>query len=141
MQNIKIIGDEDLMPKFIHTSDAGCDLMAAHFGIIMPGDRALVQTGIQLSLPDGYAAFVHPRSGLALNSGVTVLNAPGTIDAGYTGEIGVILYNSGKEYFSFKRGDRIAQLVFQKIEQPVLLRVQSLDATERNANGFGSTGV
>jgi dUTP pyrophosphatase len=138
---VKISGDSELFPSFAHEDDAGCDIMAAHDGQIEMQERQLVKTGIFIEVPEGYAAFVHPRSGLALKAGITVLNTPGTIDAGYRGEVGVILYNSGNEAFAYKRGDRIAQLVFQKIEQPTFSIVSSLDESARGAKGFGSTGV
>jgi dUTP pyrophosphatase len=138
---IQISGDSELFPKFAHSDDAGCDIMAAHDGTINPQERQLVKTGINISLPEGYAAFVHPRSGLALKQGITVLNTPGTIDSGYRGEVGVVLYNSGNEAFIYKRGDRIAQLVFQKIEQPSFEIVESLNDSIRGEKGFGSTGV
>lgn len=138
---IQISGDSELFPKFAHSDDAGCDIRAAHGGVIDSNERQLVKTGIQISLPEGYAAFVHPRSGLALKKGITVLNTPGTIDAGYRGEVGVILYNTGTEPFVYERGDRIAQLVFQKIEQPSFEIVDSLDDSSRGEKGFGSTGV
>lgn len=142
MNEIEITGDPDLIPQFMHDTDAGCDLMAAHDGTIIPGQRQLVNTGIRIALPTGYAAFVHPRSGLALKNGITVLNAPGTIDAEYRGEVGVILYNAGGEDFRYERGSRIAQLIFQKIEQPTIIFVESLDLnTSRGEKGFGSTGI
>lgn len=138
---INITGDQELIPTFMHKSDAGCDLRAASDGIIGPLSRKLVGTGIAIQLPENYAAFVHPRSGLALKQGVTVLNTPGTIDAGYTGEIGVILFNSSDEPFEYQRGDRIAQLVFQEIIQPTFIFVSQLEETDRGSAGFGSTGV
>lgn len=141
MDKILISGPSELLPKFMHEDDAGCDLRASSAGEIQPGKRQLVNTGIHIELPIGYAAFVHPRSGLALKNGITVLNSPGTIDAGYRGELGVILYNTGDETFSYQRGDRIAQLVFQKIEQPEFEVVVGLNDTTRGSGGFGSTGV
>ena len=137
---IQITGDQELIPTFMHQSDAGCDLRAASEGIIGPLSRKLVGTGIAIKLPNNYAAFVHPRSGLALREGVTVLNTPGTIDSGYTGEIGVILFNSSNEPFEYKRGDRIAQLVFQEIIQPEFIFVTELGDSDRGSAGFGSTG-
>lgn len=102
--------------------------------------RALVGTGVAIALPDGFAAFVHPRSGLALRHGITVLNTPGTIDAGYRGEIRVILFNTGDEDVTVHVGDRIAQLVVQRVERAEFIRVERLPGSARGTGGFGSTG-
>lgn len=129
------------LPSYARTSDAGADLAAAEDVELAPGERALVRTGIAVALPTGYAAFVHPRSGLAAKYGVTVVNAPGTIDAGYRGEIKVILLNTDQaRTVSFRRGDRIAQLVVQRVEQATFREVADLPGTDRGADGFGSTG-
>ena len=109
--------------------------------VIPPGGRALVPTGLVVNLPAGYEAQVRPRSGLALKAGVTVLNSPGTIDAGYRGEIGVILANFGQDDFKVNVGDRIAQLVIAPVLQPVVVEATEVDSTDRGAGGFGSTGV
>jgi dUTP pyrophosphatase len=109
--------------------------------VIEPGARALVPTGLAMALPDGFEAQVRPRSGLALKEGVTVLNAPGTIDADYRGEIGVLLINLGAEPFVVTRGERIAQLVFAPVMRASLRRVDTLQDSARGAGGFGSTGV
>ena len=109
---------------------------------LAPGERALVPTGLSIALPFGYAAFVHPRSGLAIKHGVSLVNTPGTIDAGYRGEIQVIMINHDpKEAISFKKGDRIAQLVIQKVEAAEFVEVDHLPGSDRGAGGFGSTGV
>lgn len=129
------------LPSYAQPGDAGADLVSAEDVDLGPGERAVVGTGIAIALPAGYAAFVHPRSGLAAKHGVTVVNAPGTIDAGYRGEIRVILLNTDPlRPVSFRRGDRIAQLVVQRVERAVFREVTALPATARGDNGFGSTG-
>jgi dUTP pyrophosphatase len=120
---------------------AGADLAAAEEITLGPGERALVRTGVAIALPDGYAAFVHPRSGLATKHGVTIVNAPGTVDAGYRGEIKVTLLNTDRERpVSFQRGDRIAQLVIQRVERAVFHEADELPGSARGDGGFGSTG-
>jgi len=129
------------LPQRAHPGDAGVDLYAASDVDLAPGQRAVVPTGIAIALPDGYAAFVHPRSGLAARHGVTLVNAPGTIDAGYRGEIAVTMINTDRSAaVSFKRGDRIAQLVIQRVERPVFCEVSRLPGSARGGDGFGSTG-
>ena len=134
--------DPDLpLPARAHPGDAGLDLFAATGVRLEPGQRAVVPTGIAIALPDGYAAFVHPRSGLAARHGVTLVNAPGTVDAGYRGEIRVTLLNTDAHHaVSFQRGDRIAQLVIQRVARVVLHEVESLPGSARGDGGFGSTG-
>ena len=134
--------DADLpLPEYEHPGDAGLDLRSAVTLELAPGQRALVPTGIAIALPDGYAAFVHPRSGLALRHGVTIVNAPGTVDAGYRGEIGVVLVNHDPhQSIVIERGDRIAQLVVQRVERVHLTEVAGLPGPSRGAGGFGSTG-
>lgn len=131
------------LPGYETEGSAGMDLRAAiHAPVTLePGDRALVQTGLKIALPAGFEAQVRPRSGLALKHGVTVLNSPGTVDADYRGEVGVILANLGGEPFTIRRGDRIAQMVIARVERPVVVETASLDDTERGAGGFGSTGA
>ncbi|MFI6733042.1 dUTP diphosphatase [Nonomuraea sp. NPDC050451] len=129
------------MPSYAHAGDAGADLYAAEDVELLPGERAVVGTGVAIALPDGYAAFVHPRSGLAAKHGVTLVNAPGTVDAGYRGEIRVTLINTdAKEPFRLQRGDRVAQLVVQRVERAAFYEVEGLPGSVRGANGFGSTG-
>ena len=129
------------LPSYARDGDAGADLAAAEDVDLAPGERAVVRTGIAIALPAGYAAFVHPRSGLAARRGVTVVNAPGTVDAGYRGEIKVILLNTDPaEPVSFRRGDRIAQLVVQRVEQVTFREVAALPGTDRGEGGLGSTG-
>ncbi|MBA9004542.1 MULTISPECIES: dUTP diphosphatase [Thermomonospora] len=134
--------DEDLpLPAYAHPGDAGADLFARVDVELAPGQRAVVPTGIAIALPDGYAGFVHPRSGLGARFGVTIVNAPGTIDAGYRGEIKVTLLNTdASETVRLRRGDRIAQLVVQKVERAAFHEVAALPGSARGANGFGSTG-
>jgi len=129
------------LPARAHPGDAGTDLFAAQDVELAPGQRALVPTGVAIALPDGYAAFVHPRSGLAARHGVTLVNAPGTVDAGYRGEIRVTLLNTDIERpVRLQRGDRIAQLVVQRVAYPVFHEVETLPGSARGEDGFGSTG-
>jgi dUTP pyrophosphatase len=129
------------LPAYAHPGDAGADLCAAEEVVLPPGGRATVGTGIALAVPDGYAAFVHPRSGLAARHGITLVNAPGTVDAGYRGEVRVVLLNTDAgEPFTVHRGDRIAQLVVQPVARARFLDVAELPASPRGEGGFGSTG-
>lgn len=129
------------LPKYAKGGDAGADIVSRIDITLAPGERALVPTGIAIALPDGYVALVHPRSGLAIKHGVTMVNAPGTVDAGYRGELQVILINHDRtESVSFKRGDRIAQLVIQKVERADFVEVEHLPGSGRGDGGFGSTG-
>jgi dUTP pyrophosphatase len=129
-------------PVYAQAGDAGADIFANESVEIRAGERKLVMTGVKIAVPDGYVGLIHPRSGLALKQGLTVLNAPGTIDSGYRGEIGVILYNSQvRSTILIKAGDRIAQLVIQKVERAEFEVVDALDNTDRGEGGFGSTGV
>ena len=129
------------LPARAHPGDAGVDLCAAAEVTLEPGERAVVPTGVAIALPDGYAAFVHPRSGLGARHGVTIVNAPGTVDAGYRGEIRVTLLNTDRaQPVRFGRGDRIAQLVIQRVAVPVFHEVESLPGSARGDGGFGSTG-
>jgi dUTP pyrophosphatase len=129
------------LPARAHPGDAGVDLCTAVDVVLAPGERALVPTGMAIALPEGYAAFVHPRSGLAARHGVTIVNAPGTVDAGYRGEIKVTLLNTDRaEPVRFERGDRIAQLVVQQVACPQFHEVQTLPGSARGDGGFGSTG-
>src|SRR5712691_11314455 len=129
------------LPARAQPGDAGADLVTAVDVELGPGQRAVVPTGVAIALPDGYAAFVHPRSGLAARHGVTIVNAPGTVDAGYRGEIRVTLLNTDTgQSVRFQRGDRIAQLVVQRVERAVFHEVESLPGSARGDGGFGSTG-
>jgi dUTP pyrophosphatase len=135
--------DPDLpVPTYAHPGDAGADLVSAVDLTLAPGQRAMVPTGVSIALPEGYAAFVHPRSGLAAKHGISLVNAPGTIDAGYRGEISVIVINTDPAAeFALKRGDRIAQLVIQPVVTAQFVAVDRLPGSHRGEGGFGSTGV
>ena len=129
------------LPAYAHPGDAGADLMTSVDVELAPGERAMVPTGVAIALPDGYAAFVHPRSGLAARFGVGIVNAPGTVDAGYRGEIKVLLVNHDTATpVRLSRGDRIAQLVVQRVEQALFHPVDVLPGSARGAGGHGSTG-
>jgi dUTP pyrophosphatase len=131
------------LPSYMSDDAAGCDLFAAvhHDLVLGPGERALVPAGFSIAMPAGVEAQVRPRSGLALRHGVTCLNSPGTIDADYRGPVGVILVNHGREPFTVRRGDRIAQMVIARVERAAFRVVETLDETARAAGGFGSTGA
>jgi dUTP pyrophosphatase len=129
------------VPSYARRDDAGADLVCTSDVVLGPGERAVVGTGVAVALPAGYAAFVHPRSGLAARAGLSVVNAPGTIDAGYRGEIRVCLINHDpREELRLRRGDRIAQLVVQRVEHVHFVEVAELPVSERGAGGYGSTG-
>jgi len=134
-------GCQELLPVKAHEDDAGFDLKSREELILPPGRHALVRTGLFLELPSGYEAQVRSRSGLAFKNGVMVLNSPGTVDAGYRGEVGVILMNLGELPFEVHRGDRIAQMVIQALPRVSLVEVSALEDSERGAGGFGSSGV
>ncbi|MDD7303647.1 MAG: dUTP diphosphatase [Bacteroidaceae bacterium] len=135
-------GSRHPLPEYATPQSAGMDLRAnlSEPIVLQPLQRALIPTGLRISLPEGYEAQVRPRSGLALKHGITVLNSPGTIDADYRGEVGVILVNLSQEPFTIHDGERIAQLVVARHEQPELVAVESLDETARGEGGFGHTG-
>ena len=138
---IKRLDDGVPIPTYAKGGDAGADLVTRIDLTLAPGERALAPTGISIALPDGYVALVHPRSGLAIKHGVTMVNAPGTVDAGFRGELQIILINHDpRESISFKRGDRIAQLVIQQVERAQFVEVNELPGSGRGTNGFGSTG-
>ncbi len=129
------------LPAYAHPGDAGADLVSRIDVVIPPGARHTVPTGVRIALPDGYAAFVLPRSGLARRHGLTVLNAPGTVDAGYRGEIQITLINTDDaEAVELRRGDRIAQLVIQRVERARFIQASMLPGSHRGSDGFGSTG-
>ncbi|TKG69618.1 dUTP diphosphatase [Prauserella endophytica] len=128
-------------PAYAKPGDAGADLVTTSDVVLQPGERAVVGTGVAIALPPGYAGFVHPRSGLAARVGLSIVNTPGTIDSGYRGEIKVCLVNHDpKEPVELSRGDRIAQLVVQRVEHVEFVEVAELEVTERGAGGYGSTG-
>lgn len=129
------------VPSYAHPGDAGADLCTAVDVTLAPGERALVPTGVALALPEGYVGLVHPRSGLAHRHGLSIVNAPGTVDAGYRGEIKVCLINlDASQPVSLERGDRIAQLVVQRVEQVRFVEVDELEGSARGEGGYGSTG-
>ena len=129
------------LPSYAKAGDAGADLATRIDFTINPGERMLVPTGISIALPNGYVALVHPRSGLAIKHGISMVNTPGTVDAGYRGELRVILINHDlTQPVSFKKGDRIAQLVIQKVERADFVEVSDLPGSDRSSGGFGSTG-
>jgi len=129
------------MPAYAHDGDAGMDLAASQDVVLPPGGRAAVPTGLALAVPDGWVGLVHPRSGLARRHGVTVANAPGTIDAGYRGEVLVLLVNLGGEEVVLRRGERVAQLLLQRVGRAEIVEVADLEDTTRGTGGFGSTGL
>lgn len=129
------------MPAYAHPGDAGADLVTTVDITLAPGERALVPTGIAIALPPGFVALVHPRSGLAARHGLSIVNAPGTVDAGYRGEIKVLLINlDPQETIALRRGDRVAQLVIQRVETARFVEVEVLPDSVRGAGGYGSTG-
>jgi dUTP pyrophosphatase len=128
-------------PSYAKPGDAGADLRSTADLVLAAGARALVGTGVRIAMPDGFVGLVHPRSGLAAKSGITVLNSPGTVDAGYRGEILVTLINTSDIDFEIKRGDRIAQLLFQRVERAIFVPVAELPQSERGVTGFGSSGT
>lgn len=134
--------DPDLpLPAYAHPGDAGADLLSTVDVTLAPGERALVPTGIAIGLPEGYVALVHPRSGLAARHGLSIVNTPGTVDAGYRGEVKVLLINHDpRESIVLRRGDRIAQLVVQRVERARFVTVDTLSETDRGSGGYGSTG-
>lgn len=128
-------------PSYAHPADAGADLMTTVDVRLEPGQRQLVPTGVAIALPHGYVGLVHPRSGLANRHGLSIVNTPGTVDAGYRGEVQVLLVNTDRDRaVELRRGDRIAQLVVQRVEQVRFVEVEALDETARGAGGYGSTG-
>ena len=139
---IKILDKDIPFPKFAHKGDAGLDLYSTIDYVLKPFERKLVPTGIKIEIPEGYAGFVQPRSGLAINNGISLVNTPGLIDSGYRGEIKAILINFDPVVdFEIKRGDKICQLVIMKIENADIIFKDKMDDTDRGVGGFGSTGL
>ena len=139
---LPIVGEAEQIPAYAQPGDACADLRSAEALVLAPGERALVATGVRFALPEGYAAFVVPRSGLAVKHGISIVNSPGTIDAGYRGEIKVPLINlDPREPFEIAPGDRIAQLIVMPVTRAVFAPVQALPESQRGEGGFGSTGV
>lgn len=138
---VRRLDPEVPLPAYAHPGDAGADVVTTVDVTLAPGERAVLPTGIAIALPDGYAAFVHPRSGLAARAGLGMVNAPGTIDAGYRGELKVIVINHDPvQPLHLARGERIAQLVVQRVERAGFVEVDALPGSERGAGGYGSTG-
>ena len=137
---VLIVAEDGFVPTYAQPGDAGADLRSRVAAVVPAHGRALVPTGVSIALPDGYVGLVHPRSGLAYKHGITVLNTPGTIDAGYRGEIAVNLFNSTDVDFAVEIGDRIAQLVIQQIEHAQFITVERLPESDRGEGGHGSTG-
>jgi len=140
---VQLLRDGAQAPEFMSASAAGADLRACLDSPVMlnPGKRTLVPTGIALEIPPGYEGQIRPRSGLAIKHGVTLVNTPGTIDADYRGEVKIIMINLGDEPFQISNGDRIAQMLISKVEQPIYQIVKGLSETPRSSGGFGSSGV
>src|SRR5262249_20634866 len=139
---IKLLDKEMAVPRYQHPGDAGLDLSSRIDFLLEPGERHMIPTGIAVAIPPGYCGFVMVRSGLAARNGIACVNSPGLIDSGYRGELSVILLNTDlRESFQIRRGDRIAQLVIQRVEESRVIEVAELDETSRGSGGFGSTGV
>lgn len=143
MINVKVkrIAKDAILPSYAHVGDAGMDLYSIEDVVLEPGEFVSIRTGLVFELPEGFEAQIRPRSGLALKHGVTVLNAPGTIDSGYRGEICVILINHSKKPFEVKKGMRIAQIVIQKVLSVRLVECEEISDSTRGDKGFGSTGI
>ena len=137
---VLMVAEPGFEPVYAKPGDAGADLKSTEDHTIPPGGRQLVKTGVRIAMPDGVVGLVHPRSGLAAKHGITVLNTPGTVDAGYRGEIMVTLLNTSSETFEVARGDRIAQILFQRVERAEFLAVEQLPESARGEGGFGSSG-
>ncbi len=138
---IKKIEKDAILPHYAHEGDAGMDVYSCEDCVIKPGERKLVRTGLCFEIPKGYEIQIRPKSGLALNYGITVLNTPGTLDSGYRGELKIILFNTGKEEYKIKKGQKISQIVLSKYEEAEIEEVSELSNTRRGENGFGSTGL
>ncbi len=137
---IQKINNDAIVPHYIHKGDAGMDLYSVEEATLLAGERKLIGTGLKFEIPTGFELQVRPKSGLAANFGVTVLNTPGTVDCGYRGEVKVILFNSSKENYQVKKGEKIAQAVIAKVEEAEIEEVKELSETTRGDGGFGSTG-
>lgn len=138
---IKKLVEDAIIPHYVHEHDSGMDLFSVEETVLLPGERKLIGTGISIELEPGFEGQIRPKSGLAAKSGITVLNTPGTIDAGYRGEIKVILFNSSKEEFKVEKGKKIAQLIIAEVKQAKIKIVNELTNTSRGEGGFGSTGL
>ena len=141
-ESVEVLITASILPSYAHPGDAGADLHSAQALVLAPGERALVGTGVSIALPDGFAAFVVPRSGLAFKHGITIVNAPGTVDAGYRGEIKVTLLNTDQTSpYAIAVGDRIAQIIIMPVSRATFIPVDRLPGSQRGEGGFGSTGL
>lgn len=141
-ESVEVLITADTVPSYSHPGDAGADLSSAEALTLAPGQRATVATGVSIALPDGFVAFVVPRSGLAAKHGITIVNSPGTVDAGYRGELKVTLLNTDiTNSFDIAVGDRIAQIIIMPVTQARFIPVEKLPVSERGESGFGSTGL
>lgn len=141
-ESVEVLVTGSVLPRYAHAGDAGADLQSTHALVLAPGARALVSTGVSIALPAGFAAFVVPRSGLAIKQGITIVNSPGTVDAGYRGEIKVILLNTDQvDEVRIEIGDRIAQLIVMPVARANFVAVEHLPGSQRGTGGFGSTGI
>jgi len=138
---IQKVHEHATIPNYAHEGDSGMDLYSVEEHVLTPGERKLIPTGLKIALPIGYEAQVRPKSGLALKHGITIINTPGTVDAGYRGELGLIVINHGTFDYKIERKQKVAQLVIQKVERAKLEEVESLEDTQRGTGGFGSTGL
>lgn len=141
-ESVEVLITASVLPSYAHPGDAGADLHSSQALVLAPGERALVGTGVSIALPDGFAAFVVPRSGLAFKHGITIVNAPGTVDAGYRGEIKVTLLNTDQTTpYAIAVGDRIAQIIIMPVSRATFIPVERLPGSQRGEGGFGSTGL
>ncbi|HSP51789.1 MAG TPA: dUTP diphosphatase [Cryobacterium sp.] len=141
-ESVEVLITASMIPSYAHPGDAGADLHSSQALVLAPGERALVGTGVSIALPDGFAAFVVPRSGLAFKHGITIVNAPGTVDAGYRGEIKVTLLNTDRtKPYAIAVGDRIAQIIIMPVSRATFIPVGRLPGSQRGDGGFGSTGL
>ena len=141
-ESVEVLITASILPSYAHPGDAGADLHSSQALVLAPGERALVGTGVSIALPDGFAAFVVPRSGLAFKHGITIVNAPGTVDAGYRGEIKVTLLNTDQTTpYAIAVGDRIAQIIIMPVSRATFIPVDRLPGSQRGEGGFGSTGL
>jgi len=138
---IQKISDDAIIPKYAHDTDAGMDIYSVKDYVLKPMHRMIIKTGLKIEIPKGYEMQIRPKSGLALKNGITLPNSPGTIDADYRGELGVILINLGSQPYKIEKGQKIAQAVFNKIEKARLIESKELNRTRRGEGGFGSTGL
>jgi len=138
---IKKLNPEAIVPKYAHDGDAGMDVFSVENVVLYPGERKLVHTGLSFQIPKGFEIQVRPKSGLSLKHGLTISNTPGTLDSGYRGELGVILFNTTKEVYEIKKAQKIAQIILARYEEAEIEVVEELGETERGEGGFGSTGL